>query len=727
MKWYRVWVLVAAVATTAGLRAPLGAAGVESAVLKSLASRLEARIGVLTIEASAPVPFVTSQPDPRSFVVELRDVVPAGVLPAVTPDPRSPIAGVRVDTATGVDGAAVARVNVTLSQPGRPRVRSSRNLIIVEADRADVEMSTGGAISAAGPAAVIRDVKFAHDGPTTSVTLVGTGRLDPLSVRLAPEGRRRLLLEFANVSSAVPHTATPGQGPVSQVRIGLSARSPLITEVALELARPVNHAVQASADGQNLTVRFDDPQAVVAAAPPVPDVPGTTTRPAAVTPAADTILATSDAAAVARLQAAPAAAQQAPTAAVESNAQSKQYTGHPISLDFQGADLRSVLRTFSEISGLNLVIDPSIQGQVDVALRDVPWDQALDIILRANRLGYMVDGTIVRVAPLTVLAEEEGQRRKLRDEQALAGDLRVMSKALSYAKAEDLKALLTATALSQRGSIQTDTRTNTLIINDLAERLERARSLIETLDVPQPQVEIEARIVQTTRAFANALGIQWGISGRATPALGNPLPLGFPNSVNAAGSVGLAADVPNSAARLALGSVNGALNVDIALTALEKTGQGRVLSTPRVSTQNNIEAEITQGIQIPIQTVANNTVTVSFRDAALTLKVTPQITASKTVIMRIQVANESPDFSRQVNGIPPIDTQRAVTQVQVSDGETTVIGGIYVSREQATQDRTPYLYRLPMLGWLFKRNTTEDESRELLIFITPKIARLQEQ
>jgi len=299
-----------------------------------------------------------------------------------------------------------------------------------------------------------------------------------------------------------------------------------------------------------------------------------------------------------------------------------------------------------------------------------------------------------------------------------------MSKALSYAKAEDLNALLTATALSQRGSIQTDTRTNTLIINDLAERLERARSLIETLDVPQPQVEIEARIVQTTRAFANALGIQWGISGRATPALGNPLPLGFPNSVNAAGSVGLAADVPNSAARLALGSVNGALNVDIALTALEKTGQGRVLSTPRVSTQNNIEAEITQGIQIPIQTVANNTVTVSFRDAALTLKVTPQITASKTVIMRIQVANESPDFSRQVNGIPPIDTQRAVTQVQVSDGETTVIGGIYVSREQATQDRTPYLYRLPMLGWLFKRNTTEDESRELLIFITPKIARL---
>ena len=187
-----------------------------------------------------------------------------------------------------------------------------------------------------------------------------------------------------------------------------------------------------------------------------------------------------------------------------------RYTGHPVSLDFSGADLRSVLRTFAEISGLNIVIDPTIQGTVDVSLRDVPWDQALDIILRANRLGYSVDGTIVRIAPLTVLAEEESQRRKLSDEQALAGELRVMTRALSYARAEDLKALLTATALSQRGSIQTDARTNTMIINDLPERLERAAGLLTTLDVPQPQVEIEARIVQTNRSFAQQPGREVG-------------------------------------------------------------------------------------------------------------------------------------------------------------------------------------------------------------------------
>ena len=414
-----------------------------------------------------------------------------------------------------------------------------------------------------------------------------------------------------------------------------------------------------------------------------------------------------------------------------------RYTGNPVSLDFQGADLRAVLRTFSEISGLNLVIDPTIQGTVDVALRDVPWDQALDIILRANKLGYVVDGTIVRVAPLTVLAEEESQRRKLSDEQALAGELRVLTRSLSYARAEDLRQLLTQTVLSQRGSIQFDQRTNTLIINDLPDRLERASGLLTTLDRPEPQVEIEARIVQTTRDFARNLGVQWGIGARASGDLGNTLPLSFPNQAAVGGRTGAAsgpdgtASMVNlgvspatSAIGVALGAVNGAVNLDVALTALESTGQGRILSTPRVSTQNNVEAEITQGVQIPIQTVANNTVTVTFRDAALTLRVTPQITATNTVIMRISVENASPDFSRAINGIPPIDTQRALTQVLVGDGDTTVIGGIYVSREQASQDRTPGLHRIPLLGWLFQRNEFSDESRELLIFITPKIQRL---
>jgi type IV pilus assembly protein PilQ len=623
-------------------------------------------------------------------------------------------------------------------------------------------------INMAGPATVIRDVRVTRRGDATAVSLLGIGRLAPTSVEESKDGPRRLLIELPNVTSAVANSTDVKQGPVDRVRVGLSPKSPLVTQVTMDLSRQAAYRVESSTDGQDLTVIFDekviDPmsalrtpvsidtrqaQAPAAQAPsqqsvaaaPAPRGP----QPSAPAASAPQTSARQTAAPSAQAPASQAAAPQGVAGqSAGQAAAAPRYTGHPVSLDFQGADLRAVLRTFAEISGLNIVIDPTIQGTVDVALRDVPWDQALDIILRANKLGYVVDGTIVRVAPLSVLADEETQRRKLAEEQALAGELRVLTRALSYAKAEDTRVLLERTVLSQRGSIQTDARTNTLIINDLPDRLDRAASLLTTLDTPQPQVEIEARIVQTTREFARNLGVQWGISGRASQALGNSLPLAFPNQGSLTGRTGgvqspgapdtqidggntavnLGVSGASSAIGLALGAVNGALNLDVALSALERQGQGRILSTPRVSTQNNVEAEITQGIQIPIQTVANNTVTVTFKDAALTLKVIPQITAADTVIMSISVENASPDFSRSVNNIPPIDTQRANTRVLVSNGETTVIGGIYVSREQTSQDRTPALHRLPLLGWLFKRDTLADESRELLIFITPKISRL---
>ena len=283
--------------------------------------------------------------------------------------------------------------------------------------------------------------------------------------------------------------------------------------------------------------------------------------------------------------------------------------------------------------------------------------------------------------------------------------------------------------------MQVDSRTNTIIITDLADRLTTAGDLLKLLDKPQPEVEIEARIVQTNKSYARALGIQWGFTGRVDPALGNTTNLAFPEQRQPDGrrrgrrdarrrperrSTFRVAGAP-TAVGLQLGSVNGAFNLDVALSALENSGNGRLLSTPRVTMQNNVEAEIAQGVQIPIQTVANNTVTVSFKDATLSLKVTPQITSANTVIMKIVVENSSPDFSRSCGGIPPINTQRANTQVLVSDGQTTVIGGIYVSNEQTNSDRTPGLGSIPLLRWLFKRDSVIDTSSELLIFITPKI------
>jgi type IV pilus assembly protein PilQ len=407
----------------------------------------------------------------------------------------------------------------------------------------------------------------------------------------------------------------------------------------------------------------------------------------------------------------------------------------PISLIFDDADLKSVLEAIADQEGFNLSVDPDVRGTVNTHFVSVPWDQALDQILRSNKLGYVVDGTIVRIAPITTLATESDDRRKLADAQANEGELHTLAKTLSYAKADELvPVLMKSNTLSPRGTVQTDPRTNTLIITDLEARITSATDLIAILDRPQPQVAIEARIVQTNKNFERRMGVQWGFNGLANQALGNTTPLAFPNTISLAGSaapavaggvapaaVNLAAPGATSAVSLALGSVNGAFNLDVALSALETSGNGRVLSTPRVTTQNNIEAEMTQGTQIPIQTVSNNTVTVGFKDAALTLKVTPQITAAGTVIMAISLENSVPDFSRSVNGIPPINTQRANTKLLVNDGETTVIGGVYTSTQQNVHDTTPGLSKIPILSWFFKRDQIDDSNTELLIFITPRI------
>lgn len=422
------------------------------------------------------------------------------------------------------------------------------------------------------------------------------------------------------------------------------------------------------------------------------------------------------------------------------------YVGEPVSMEFQNAELRSVLRTFTEISGLNLVLDPRVAGVVDVALVDVPWDQALAVILRANGLGHEVDGTVVRIAPLATLAAEEEERRARAEQQALAGELMVATRALGYARAGDLADLVTRTVLSPRGQVQIDGRTNTLIIADLPERVGAAQALIAELDHPEPQVQIQARIVQASQDYLRDLGVRWGVAARVAPEIGNATAPAFSNRGGISGRTGglqgpvgaesravetkstatavdLGAASPSAALGLAFGAIDGSLNLDVVLSAAESDGHLRVLSNPRITTQNNVEAVITQGDQIPIQTVANNTVTVTFRDAALRLAVTPQITTADTVIMRIEIGNDFADFARQVNGVPPIVTQSASTTVQEADGATTVIGGIYESARTQANRRVPGIHRVPIIGWFFRSRAERRRTDELLIFLTPRIVR----
>jgi type IV pilus assembly protein PilQ len=663
-------------------------------------------------------------------------------------------------------------------------------------------------------ATFIENVHTSNTRTSTTVVLSGNGRLNPASLTES-DAPRRLVLDFPDVSSRAPAQVSVDSAFVKKVRVALNSHDPLVTRVVMEISpKTTYHVERAGADGRDLALVFEgaQPGAAVLVAPPTTRSPANDddapislaqalSNGASLAPhdPIDALLgpnaaplqnarvlpptpSAARAATVAMTQTPSTGAVQAPSASSEPQppvstagagqstpplrpgqptmsapvpgSGATQYTGHPISFDFEDTDLRSVLRVFAQESGLNMIIDPTVQGRVNVLLTDVPWDQALDQILRANKLGYTVDGNIIRIAPLAVLADEQAQTQKLNEAKALAGELVVKTFPLSYAKADALAPLLVKSALSARGQIQTDLRTNTLIVMDLPDHLQTAGSLIATLDKPQPQVDVEARIVQTTRQFARALGVQWGLNGRATQAIGNTLPLTFPNNVSLGGAVGtqgagtggtigpndprggsavtnqntatvvnLPAAGATSAIGIALGSISGAFNLDVALSALENTGKGRILSTPRLTTQNNQPAEIAQGVQIPIQTVANNTVAVSFRDATLKLDVTPQITAANTVIMNIQVSNETPDFSNEVNGIPPINTQRAQTVVQVDDGATTVIGGIFVSQQQTTDDHTPALYRVPILKWLFQSSTANDSSNELLIFITPKILR----
>jgi len=735
-----------------------------------------------------------------SNVVERRDPINAVTLEQGSGDDGQAVARVRVTLSRPLEYAVRSARNLIrleLTPPARAAATDVAALLPA-APRSKQESATASQPSSDAPAATILErVRSSRTLSATTITLSGNGRLIPTEVTEAENKPRRLLLDFPNVSSKAP-TETYVEGQlVKRVRVAGNGRIPPTTRVAMEVAEGATyHVERAGESGSDLAVVFEPPLAAstsmltmatpgVRTADPEPDIPleqaianaaAITPKdlpkdtpaekpivsaapqaprenpPAEVPPAPAPARSTTTAA---RQPSAPAAAQtsplQVPPSAPRPNQQiitgtpDKQYKGTPITLDFSGADLRSVLRYFNEISGLNIIIDPSVPATpIDVVLRDVPWDQAFETLLRTHKLGYVAEGTIVRIAPLSVLAEEEGDRRKLAEAKALAGDLRVQTFSLSYAKAGDLSPLLVKSALSQRGQIQVDARTNTIIITDLPDRLQTVSALLGALDRPEPQVEVEARVVQTTREFAKSLGVQWGLNGRMTPAVGNTTGLAFPNNGTLSGRTGASnspADtratandttgtavnlgVPgaSSAIGLALGAVNGAFNIDVALTALERSGKGRILSTPRLTTQNNVAAEVTQGLQIPIQTVANNTVTVSFKDAALTLQVTPQITSANTVIMQITLENATPDFSRQVNGIPPIDTQRARTQVQVDDGATTIIGGIFVTREQISNERTPGLYRLPLLGWLFKRDTTSDESRELLIFITPRIIR----
>ena len=399
-----------------------------------------------------------------------------------------------------------------------------------------------------------------------------------------------------------------------------------------------------------------------------------------------------------------------------------QFTGEPISLDLKDADIKDVFRTISQFTGLNIVIDPDVRGTVTVQLENVPWDQALDLILKQNGLGYVLENNIMRIATTAKLQQEEVDRARLAEARQASEPTRTVIKKLSYARASEITPTLKS-IMSRRGDIVVDLRTNTLIIREIPTFLPAVLQLIDNLDTPTAQVMIEARIVETTKSLGRSLGINWGFSGVADVAHGNTTNLTFPNNVDGSFRVGL--EQGPVIGQIRLGNILDTFNLDVSLTASENQGLLKIVSSPKLAALTNTAALIQSGVQIPVQTTVNNTTTVIYVDATLKLEVTPQVTAEGTILLTVAVQKREPAVALNLtlgNNVP-LTIREYRGQVLVRDGGTTVIGGIFQINDQDQNNMIPGLWKIPILGNLFRNKTRTEKHDELLIFITPRILR----
>jgi len=639
----------------------------------------------------------------------------------------------------------------------------------------------------------IEQVKLAENGDQTNVNVLGSGPLNYHAIHL--QNPDRIVLDFSGSSlkTSVRHIAS-NLDPVREIR--LAQFTPEVSRVVIDLRTPAAYNINAA--GNTVTVAFEPKPSNGAAASSAPSAePSNLTKtkakvqtratqehaqakagevpaPAAVLPSGLTrnssalatpasqspmdpaVAASNVAKAAPASEPAPAPAPVRPspaTAAVaavqpRSNPQQAQtpapaangkYSGEPISVNLKDVDLRDFFRLIHEISGLNVVVDPSVKGSLTIVLDDVPWDQALDIVLHNNDLDKQLDGNVLRIATRDTLRKEAEESRDLARAQAEAADIVTTTRRLSYAKATTIATTMKK-FLSSRGDILADDRSNTLIIRDIPSTFPVLDNLLRQLDRRSQQVEIEARVVAANRSFSRELGTELGISTRAgnnavagdnavgaSPTTFTPAPpviVGTGGSSTTSGQIplltNLAATVPTSGIQYLFASPNFAL--DFVIDAAEQRGVGKLLSKPKVITQNNEKATVKQGTKIPVQTVVNNTVSVQFVDAVLELDVTPQITADGTVYMDVTVQNDQIDQAiPRVQGIPAIDTQSAETKVTVTDGATVVIGGIIVTQQQTSISQVPLVGSVPVLGNLFKHTTVSSTSQELLFFLTPRI------
>jgi type IV pilus secretin PilQ/predicted competence protein len=738
----------------------------------------------LVLSATGPLQYTEARPEPGVLILEFPQALPAEPLaPVVQPQAglrRAELASaeaggrqfarLRVEfdpQATAVVHALPAGIEVRLEGRAPAPVvggggRELTDLLAVADDSGvSVLLSANGPLEGKAffldnPPRVVVDLAGATNRVARRVhpvTAAGVQKVRVAQFAVAPDPVVRVVVDLdatqpyrfestprgavlrvgSPAGPAVAAAVTPAEPPkVAPAEVAASpkpAPAPVVTEAA-----PVAAAAEPQAVVKEPVTIVDEPlaeaEAPVAAPRPAEAVPAPVSKdllaPPASAPApppaspADSPWTTTPAAMAEQAQ--PATTVVGGTRELES--QERRFTGEPLSMELKDADIKDVLRTFSKITGLNIVVDPDVTGSVTVQLENVPWDQALDIVLRINRLDYIVENNVLRVARIERLTSERQQLAEFRKQAESAKPMRTVTKILSYARAQAVRDVLKQDRflMSDRGSVVIDERTNQLIIRDNADRLEGILALIDSLDQPTQQVVIEARIVETTRSFSRALGVQWGFTGLGDAEHGTTTGWKFPYSYGVDGQVNLAKP-GNAILAMTFADILDAFSLDFALSAAESQGIAKIVSSPKVTAQNNEKAHIQAGVQIPVQTVANQTVTVLYIDATLSLDVTPQITAEGTVILDVDLKKREPIGSLNVNlgQNVPISTRDARTKVMVRDGGTTVLGGIYKMQEGDSTNGVPYLNKIPIVGWLFKNTEVTTQHDELLIFITPRI------
>jgi type IV pilus assembly protein PilQ len=593
--------------------------------------------------------------------------------------------------------------------------------------------SSTAAASAPAPAtsgATVQGVAYAAGEDVDRVVVSADRAVDYQVMRPDPKTLMLVVPGATLASEAATRVAPEGKGPIALVS-AFQQPDAAKPEVRIVVERAAGLEPQVSRDGNDIVLAFERGQRTAAALPV-----NAGEKPAAAAPSRAATKAVASASSPANA-AEPSAASLEGVDPIDQLDEGglldgKAYVGRRISLDFKDVDIRDVLRLIADVSDLNIIAGDEVTGNVTIRLVDVPWDQALDVILLTKGLGFVRVGNVLRIAPAEVLKAEEEARLQERRAKEKLEDLVVKLQPVNYAKVGEV-AKLVKRLLTARGTVDVDERTNTVIIKDIPSVIDEATALVKAIDSQTPQVMIEARIVEASLDFSKEIGTEW--AGGSSPdedlkdfttnnvqritQQDSNFPFNDANNVVVTNPITL-----NPAGLMNLGAfiLDDRVNLNLRIAAAELNGEGKVISSPRVVTLDNREALIEQGVSIPFQTFENGDAQLEFIDAVLSLKVTPHITADQSIIMAIEVTRNAPDSSVPTpTGSPAIQKNQAKTETLVKDGQTLVLGGIYVIERFESSQRVPGLWKLPVLGNAFRNFDTDDKRRELLIFVTPSV------